>query len=134
MATATDQRKLVKAACQRYRSIPWIPLSQKQRETSHDAPARGGFWISRTTFKAPSDSGLRDALYQIIDVLKSDYHQITPARDTSLIDVGVEFIGARAGVASDAPEPDVTEDEKLKELERECKSDLTILYIHGGGL
>jgi hypothetical protein len=51
------------------------------------------------------------------------------------LDVGVEFIGERTGdIASDAPEPDISEEEKLRALEKECSSDMTILYVHGGGL
>jgi hypothetical protein len=52
-----------------------------------------------------------------------------------MLDVGVEFIGERTGdtVASDAP-PDISEEDKLRALEKECSNDMTILYIHGGGL
>ena len=132
MTTIAEQKRLVKATCQKYKTIPWIPLARKQKETSYDPPARGGVWISRATFSAPSSTSLRDALYRVIGLLKTDYHQIT--RDVPLSDVGVEFIGARPGVANDAPEPDILEDEKLKLLEKDCRSDMTILYVHGGGL
>lgn len=78
---------------------------------------------------------MRDTLYRVINHLKSDYHKITPAEETSILDVGVEFIGERTGdIASDAPEPNISEEDKLRALEKECSSDMTILYIHGGGL
>ena len=134
MSTIAEQRKLVKATCQKYRSLPWIPLAQKQRETSYDAPARGGFWISRVNFPATPSTSLRDALYEVIHSLKLDHHRVTPAEQTPILDVGVEFIGTRSGVANDVPEPEISEYEKLKALEKECESDMTILYIHGGGL
>jgi hypothetical protein len=134
MASIDEQKKLVKLTCRKFRSLPWVPLAQKQRETSHDAPARGGVWISRTAFPTPASTSLRNALYSVINHLKSDYHRITPAEDTPLIDVGVEFIGIRSGVPNDAPEPAIAEEEKLQALEKECENDMTILYIHGGGL
>lgn len=85
-------------------------------------------------FPAPASPSLRDALYLVIEALKSDYHQITPPDKTQIQDVGVEFIGVRSGVTVDATEPSIPEDEKLQALEKECTSDMTILYAHGGGL
>lgn len=134
MATAEEQRRLVKSVCQQIRQMPWEPLAQKQRNSARDIPARGNIWISRVEFPAPSSPSVRDALYRVINHLKSDYHKITPEEETPILDVGVEFIGERRGVASDAPEPDIPEEDKLRALEQECSSDITILYIHGGGL
>jgi hypothetical protein len=134
MNTVEEQKKIVKRTCQKYQSLPWVPLAQKQRESSRYIPARGPVWISRVTFPAPSNTSLRDALYSVIEVLKEDCHRITPAEETPLLDVGVEFIGVRRGVANDEFEPDISELEKLQALEKECTNDMTILYIHGGGL
>ncbi|RAO73546.1 uncharacterized protein BHQ10_009558 [Talaromyces amestolkiae] len=134
MATVEDQRRLVKSVCQRIRQMPWEPLAQKQHNSARDIPARGNIWISRLKFPAPASSSVRDALYHVINHLKSDYHKITPADETPVLDVGVEFIGERKGVPSDAPEPDISDEDKLQALEKECSSDMTILYIHGGGL
>ncbi|KAH8692772.1 Alpha/Beta hydrolase protein [Talaromyces proteolyticus] len=134
MATVEEQRKLVKLVCKQYWSTPWEPLAERQRNSARDRPARGNIWISRVAFPAPSSPSVRDVLYRVINHLKRDYHCITPAEETPIIDVGVEFIGERAGVASDAPEPDIPEEDKLRALEKECTSDMTILYIHGGGL
>lgn len=50
-----------------------------------------------------------------------------------LREVGLEFVGNRAGVAANTPVPQISELEKLKELESECEADFTILYFHGGG-
>ena len=105
-----------------------------QRESSRNTPARGGVWISRMTFRAPEDTGLREALYRVCERLKSPHQSFTPPCQVPLNDVGVEFIGRRSGVEDKAMEPDVSEQEKLKALESECTSDRTILYIHGGGL
>jgi hypothetical protein len=134
MATTEEQRKLVKRVCEQFHAVPWESIGKKQRDSAVDRPARGAAWISRVSFPAPSSTSIRNALYQVIDHLKSDYHHITPAGETPLLDVGVEFIGLRSGVEDNAPEPSILEHEKLRTLEKECTSDMTILYVHGGGL
>lgn len=42
-------------------------------------------------------------------------------------------MGNRGGVASNTPEPLISELGKLKALESECQANFTILYFHGGG-
>lgn len=86
------------------------------------------------TFSAPTDTGLRDALYRVCERLKDVGQSFALASDIPLEDVGVEFIGSRSGVDGKATEPDISEQEKLESLQRECQSNMTILYIHGGGL
>ena len=109
-------------------------MSQWQANSPVDAPARGGIWISRTKFRAPVETHLRDALYHVCERLKIANQDITPPQEVPLIDVGVEFIGRRFGVEFNAPEPRISELDKLKALESEWKGDMTILYVHGGGL
>lgn len=86
------------------------------------------------TIRAPTDTDLRDALYRVCERLKEPGQRFAPPSEVPLEDVSVEFVGSRSGVDNNAPEPDISEEDKLECLERECKSDMTILYIHGGGL
>lgn len=134
MTTIGEQKRVVRTVCQKYQSIPWVPLAKNQRKTSRDAPARGGVWISRSSFPAPPETTLRDALYTVCERLKAPHQTIIAATEVPLLDVALEFVGNRAGVPSDAAEPDIPEPSKLKLLESECESDMTILYMHGGGL
>ncbi|EIT79038.1 hypothetical protein AO1008_03329 [Aspergillus oryzae 100-8] len=138
MSSIDQQKKLNKRICQKYQNSPWPSLAQLQKATSLDtptpAPARGGVWIARTSFSAPTNPAIRDVLYTVIHRLKKEYHRISPVEETPVIDVGVEFIGPRSQVPDDAPEPDIPEEEKLRALLQECNSELTILYAHGGGL
>ncbi|KAL2822227.1 Alpha/Beta hydrolase protein [Aspergillus cavernicola] len=135
MSSIDDQKELVIRLCQKYRKLPWLPIAQLQKATSLDVPARGGVWISKAGFPAPTSPAIRDALYTVINRLKKDYHRATPAEETPVVDVGVEFIGPRSQLPADAPEPNIgTEEAKLHALLQECDGDLTILYAHGGGL
>ncbi len=86
------------------------------------------------SFRAPKETGLRDALYRVCERLKAPNQNFTSQFELPLRDVGVEFIGYRSGVEGNAPEPDKSEQDKLTALESECKSNMTILYMHGGGL
>ena len=132
MATIEEQKKLVKTFCSKYKALPLLPLSKWHLDASRDAPARGGIWISRMSFPAPPEADLRDSLYRVCEWLKSAVHTIPPPDEVPLKDVGVEFVGRRLGVETNAPEPSIPEHEKLKALEGECESDMTILYVHGG--
>ena len=134
MTTAEEQKKLVETLCRKFISVPWQPISQMQRESSRDAPARGSVWISRMNFPAPTDIGLRDALYRVCERLREPGQSFASPTEVPLKDVGVEFIGSRFGVEDGAIEPKISEQDKLQCLERECKSDMTILYIHGGAM
>ena len=134
MATIDEQKELVRLLAKRWKAAPWIPIGQKQRESTRDAPARGNVWISRTRFTAPSDPSIREALFYTCERLKTTGQIIPQPEEIQLEDVSVEFIGLRSGVESDAPEPDISETRKLQALESECMSDMTIFYVHGGAL
>lgn len=86
------------------------------------------------TFPAPTDTSPRDALYRVCERLRDPSQSFASPAEAPLKDVGLEFIGSRSGVEDGVPEPDISERDKLQCLERECKSDMTILYIHGGAL
>ena len=134
MTTVEEQKKLVAVLCHRFRSILWAPVSQMQRETSHDPLARGGVWISRMSSKAPEDTGVRTTLYCVCERLKAPDQYFAPPLEVPLKDVGVEFIGHRSCVGDKAKEPDIAKRHKLKARESKCKNDIMISHIHGGGL
>ncbi|MCJ1247620.1 hypothetical protein MMC30_004835 [Trapelia coarctata] len=134
MATTAEQKQMVQALCNEYLSIPDMPLAQKQRETARDVPAKGNIWISRTKFPAPMEADLRDVLYEVCERLKAPDQNIALPQDVPLRDVGVEFIGHRPDANGNTLEPDIPEKDKLMFLQRDCESDMTILYVPGGGL
>ncbi|KAL3474803.1 Alpha/Beta hydrolase protein [Aspergillus californicus] len=90
MASVDEQKELVRRLCQKYPKSPWLPISQLQKATSLDVPVRGSVWIAKSAFPVPGPA-IRDVLYEVIDRLKNDYHRITPAKETPVVDVGVEF-------------------------------------------
>ena len=134
MSTANEQRQLVRNLCREWPKGLWLPVGQLQRKTAYDKPAHGPVWISRTRFPAPAEPALQDALYEVCERLRGPDHIITSKEKVPLQDVGVEFIGARKSANENASEPSMPEGEKLKRLQDDCENDMTILYVHGGGL
>ena len=134
MTSRAQQEEKVKTVCANYRAIPDIPLAQKQRGTARDAPPRGSVWISRTSFRAPLESDLRDALWMASERLRTENQATTKQGYPPLKDVGVELISPRHGADATAAEPSIPETQKVKTLQESCESDVTILYMHGGGM
>ncbi|OCL09695.1 acetyl-hydrolase [Glonium stellatum] len=104
-------------------------ISKQQRQTIRDPGVKGRMWISRVTMPVPGEDDLRQLLFKTIEDLKegSEEYTLPPPRPLE-----AEWTGYRAHVPKDAPEPSISETEKYKNLMKEVKSDVTILYFHGG--
>ncbi|CAG8976043.1 hypothetical protein HYALB_00010324 [Hymenoscyphus albidus] len=129
--TIAEQQKLVKAICNKFIShpvTPWKPISQHQKDKSRDPPARGPIWISRTSFPAPpeEENDLCEALFRVCQQLKQPHQTVAAQSEAPLREIGLKFIGNRIGVASNAPEPDITELETLQALESESARHNTV--------
>ena len=134
MTTIAQQKAKVQEICREWPKGLWLPVGEMQRRSPIDKPARGPIWISRCEFSSSPETALRDVLYEICERLQAPEHIISPKEDLALESVGVEFIGPRGNADSKTPEPKISEPEKMKHLEEECEGDMTILYVHGGGL
>lgn len=109
---------------------PLPPLSVWQLQSTKERPAVGPVWVSRVTF-SPSEDAIRQALFTGIRGLgKGGLQTFTPPR---LAPVRAEWTGYRKGVSATSPEPDITETQKYHNLMEEVSSDVTILFVHGGG-
>lgn len=115
MSTIDEQRKIILQTCRVYLSLPNIPIQQLQAQSSgkRATPAKGGIAIDQATFPAPPEADLRDALFEVIEELKSPEHDFMPSTELSQVDTGVEFVRDEANGS---------------------KVDTVILYMHGGGL
>ena len=108
-----------------------MSVGKQQRLLMRDPGIEGPMWISKITLPAPEDA-VRDAVIHVANELKNDESQTfeTPP----VVPVEAEWTGYRSGVGKDAPQPDITEPEKYSALKADAKSDMVILYIHGGAL
>ena len=121
----TKTRKLLEGARN-------VPLSTVQRATLIEPQVKGPSWVSRTSFPAPKDDtkGSQSLLERAIEALGDGNAQYTRP---SIQAVDVRWTGHRPGVGEEEAEPSALEQEKYRDLMKDVKSPLTIMYFHGGG-
>ena len=104
-----------------------------QKYTLRDPGIQGRIWVSNYTCPQPADDGLQDALLRAIDGLNDPSNPAT-AKVTrpGVVPVEAEWTGYRAGAATDAALPPISERERYDALQKECTSATTTLYFHGG--
>ena len=104
-------------------------ISFQQRASWRDFGVKGPMWVAKTTFPKPEDD-VQDAIFQALDDLKTigDETFIVP----HVVPIEAEWTGPRSNVEKGQPLPDISEEEKYKELRKELPGDTVILYFHGG--
>jgi len=108
------------------------PISKTQAMTLTDPGIKGRIWISKVASQVPPETGIQDALAEVIRALSDDEARAAGFRIPDIVPVEAEWTGYRADVPDDAPLPDVSEEHKYKEMMKECKNKTTVLYFHGG--
>ena len=107
------------------------PISKQQKNSLHDPGIKGKMWISKVTFPAPEQGDVLNILNQAVEGLREPNEIYTP---TNLAAVEAEWTGYRANVDNHRPRPDLSERQHYSKLMSEVKSDVTLLYFHGGAL
>lgn len=104
------------------------PISKQQRHSLKDPGIKGKMWISNVMFPAPEED-VRNILITAIEEMKSGGEIYTVPE---IAPVEAEWTGYRANVDQNRPRPDLSEEQHYQRLMSEVKSDVTILYFHGG--
>lgn len=104
-------------------------ISKQQNFSLRDPGIKGPMWISKVVLPRPDSDDVRDAVVRAIEGLKEGGEMYTLPEVKA---VEAEWTGYRSGVNANAPELDISEEEKYENLMKEVKSDVTILYFHGG--
>jgi len=104
-------------------------ISAQQKGSTGDSPVKGPMWISRVKAEAPPEDDMRQAVFSAIDSMKVGGETYTKPEYKS---IEAEWTGYRSNVSKDAPEPSLSEQEKFKKLMADTKSNVTILFFHGG--
>ena len=104
------------------------PLAKTQKNSMRDPGIQGPMWVAKVTLPEP-EFDVRDAVLRAIEDLDGSGGTFdVPA----IAAVEAEWTGYRSGVKKHEPLPDVSEEEKYRELCKEATSDTTVLYFHGG--
>ena len=111
----------------------WFPLvqptlSERQALSTRNLPFKGPLWISRTTLPVIGDEELRRIFLQAITEL-GDRAVTFALSDTETIEV--EWNGYRRSKPQE--ESRMSERELYDCLLRDVSSEVTIIYVHGGG-
>ncbi|KAK4151880.1 acetyl-hydrolase [Chaetomidium leptoderma] len=113
-----------------FTNAPPSTITKQQAMFLTDHGVKGSIWVSKAAFPEPPDAALRNVLYKAIRDLGAGGEEYTKP---NLQPVEGEWVGYRAGVKANAPEPTgLSEREKYEHLVRDMKTDMTLLYFHGG--
>jgi hypothetical protein len=124
-------QNMTTAFIEKIRPALFAPVSMQQFVTTKDNPAKGPMWVSRTTFPAPVDcEGLKGAVRSAIDDLTNT--EENKVGDFEIEDVKVQWTGSRPSGPEKEREPNISEREKYEGMMRDVKSDIVVLYAHGG--
>ena len=107
-------------------------IGKSQKVTIRDPGIKGRMWISKVTLPELKDvEGFTpiDALEMAITELGNGSEPYTMPNMSA---VEAEWTGYRGGVQENAPRPDLSEAGQYQRLMSEVKSEVTILYFHGG--
>lgn len=107
------------------------PISKQQKASLHDPGIKGKIWISKTAFSVPEQDDVLKILNQAVEDLKEPSEKYTPPHMAA---VEAEWTGYRANVDNHRPRLDLSERQHYSKLMSEVKSDVTLLYFHGGAL
>lgn len=128
VAGKQDLRTELTVAIVRSLLVPQHGILKTQENSLRDPGIKGPMWVSKVTLPRP-EIDVRDAVLRAIDDLKTGVETFdVPA----VAAVEAEWTGHRSGVGKHTPQPDLSEEEKYRELRKETPSDMTILYLHGG--
>lgn len=111
-------------------NAPPSTISQQQSMFLKDPGVKGPMWASKITLPVGEDEGVVDAVCDAVRTMGDGTEVfIRP----ELLPVTGEWIGHRAGALSSEGEPkDMSEADKYRRLTAETKSDMVLLYFHGG--
>ncbi|KAE8351726.1 Alpha/Beta hydrolase protein [Aspergillus coremiiformis] len=104
------------------------PIGKQQKGSMHDPGIKGPMWVSKVTFPQP-ENDIQNAVFKAVEDLKlgGETYDIP-----GVVPVEAEWTGYRHGVDKNALQPDISEEDKYKELRRDAPADPVILYFHGG--
>ena len=134
---ATIPKKLdakVETTVQKMRAFfaqsPMPSISTLQQNSLKERPVQGPIWVSRVSLPCPEDA-VRTVLFRGIKSLSEDEWEALKL--PSLVPIEVEWTGYKARVESKLLQGHMSEKDKYLSLMKEVSSNVTLLYVHGGG-
>ncbi|KAK4092729.1 hypothetical protein Purlil1_2654 [Purpureocillium lilacinum] len=110
-------------------SVLTVSISATQAATTKDRPVTGPIWVSKFALPKVKENNSQDLVLNLVDEANDGN---VPYQRPEAEALRFEWVGHRANVAKDAPEPSMSELDKFDRLDDETTSPLTVLYIFGG--
>ena len=104
-------------------------VSKQQQSSMHDHGVKGPMWVSKVCLPAPEDN-VKTAVIEAINALKLSGEE--DFETPKVVPVEAEWTGYRRGVDGRTAQPDMSEEERYRELKKDSPADMAILYFHGG--
>jgi acetyl esterase/lipase len=108
-------------------------MTATQKFLNAEAAIKGRIWVSNYTAPVPAGNDVQDLISKAIRGLEDTS---APPLDLSklpdVVPVEAEWTGYRAGGTESSTLPAISEAAKYGEMMKECKTQTTILYFHGG--
>ncbi|KKK12071.1 hypothetical protein P175DRAFT_0455913 [Aspergillus ochraceoroseus IBT 24754] len=106
-----------------------VSISKQQKRAMRDPGIKGPLWVSKVKFPQPELDDVQEAVIKAIEELKLGGETFDLP---GVVPVEAEWTGYRRGVGKNAPQPEMSEEQKYAELKKESREDMVILYFHGG--
>lgn len=123
-----------------------MSISRLQNFTLRDPGIKGPLWISKVTLPPPAEPDLGEHVRRAVAALGTDAGGTAATPGTNGTATGVaeavpaaaaveaEWTGFRSDASSRTKRPGVSEAEQYTRLMKDVRSDIVVLYLHGGGL
>ena len=127
MSTAQEQKAIAKAACDAFRKSKHNPALVQQKRTGADRPAPKGLCTSNSKLPPPSSLNT-DARSHFLEAVAN----LETGQEAFALPKYGDIKGEWIGLAGGNVDPDFSEKQKYDFLTKARKSDVTIMYAHGG--
>ncbi|KAJ5638270.1 alpha/beta-hydrolase [Penicillium lividum] len=127
------QKKAVLSFRKAFKSAPWLPISHIQKQSFRERPLKGPIIVSRIEIPRPNDEEderIRSKLWDLYTTT-SEGHERLDAPSPCCSYVG-EWIGIRKDADTTAPQLNMSEKEKFRDIEQNTDNDSVIFFLFGG--
>ncbi|KAJ5088110.1 alpha/beta-hydrolase [Penicillium angulare] len=128
------QKKVVLGFRKAWKAAPWIPISQMQAHSFRERPLKGPILVSKVDMPAPNEEegeALRSQLWGHFQATSEGIEKFDPI--APCVSYKGEWIGVRKDVKDPkTSHPDISEQEKFRQIQQNVDNDKTIFYLCGG--
>ncbi|KAJ5772592.1 alpha/beta-hydrolase [Penicillium odoratum] len=127
------QKKAVLSFRKAFKSAPWLPISQIQKQSFHERPLKGPIIVSKIEIPRPNDEEeecIRSKLWDLYTATSEGIEKLDAP--TPCCSYMGEWIGIRKDADTTTPQLNMSEKEKFRGIEQNAANDTVIFFLFGG--